>query len=90
MYYDNDTNENVLNAALEVASRGGNVDVVKILLEKGADDIEYAMLNAVYYGNVDLVKYLIEKGAKDFNYYLNMSKGEGHSDIIKFFEEKLK
>jgi hypothetical protein len=55
--------------ALQIASFHGHLDVVKILVDRGADvnkaDIhgDTALSSAAYGGHVEIVKYLIEKGA---------------------------
>lgn len=54
---------------LSIASQYGYFDIVKILIENGAD-LHYwndvALCKSAYYGNLDMVKYLIEKGADIF------------------------
>jgi len=89
--------ENIIN----IASREGNLDVIKFLVDKGADvnskDKDgYAPLNrAALAGHLDIVKYLVNKGGADVNakdedgntplYY---AAGKGHLDIVKFLVNK--
>ena len=55
--------------ALEVATREGRLDALKLLLELSPlltvtpESIKSAYLTACYFGHIDIVSYLIEKGA---------------------------
>lgn len=51
--------------ALLKASYAGNIDIVRILVNK-ADNLNEAMLYSIISGKVDVVSYLIECGADDF------------------------
>ena len=54
------------------ASRNRHLEVVKYLLEKGAD------IDAKYYGDLIVVQYLMEKGAK----YINAKSKEGWTTLM--------
>ena len=51
-----------LNTALFRACERGNIEVVKLLLESGANDLEKALLHSIKHPTI--VKYLLDKGAK--------------------------
>lgn len=50
--------------SLSVASRKGNLNVVKYLSEKKGFDVQDGLLDAVYYKQDDVLDYLLETGAK--------------------------
>lgn len=64
--YNNKFDINELNNALTLSSYNDNVDIVKLLLEYGADvhtENEYSLRNASSCGNTRIVKLLLEYGA---------------------------
>ena len=75
---------------LNDASKDGNLEVVKYLLEKRQDyfnneDIDIALYKAIYSDNVNVVKYLNEKGTK-MKYFDDIYEVE-NKDIIKYLIE---
>ena len=87
---------------LYIASREGHLDIVKCLLENGADPNTLAITNygqytsplmmAAFGGHLEVVKCLIEAGANEENPLLteavvNMAVTNGHLDIIKYIFE---
>ncbi|WP_299682692.1 ankyrin repeat domain-containing protein [uncultured Dokdonia sp.] len=50
--------------ALSIASRKGNLNVVKYLSEKKDFDIQKGLFDAIYYKQDDILEYLLAKGAK--------------------------
>ncbi|XP_064402664.1 uncharacterized protein LOC135348400 isoform X9 [Halichondria panicea] len=87
-------------SALNVASQNRHSDVVKVLIEKGAqvniqlNDGRSALMIASQYGHSDVVKILIEKGAQvniqlnDGRSALMIASQNGHSDVVKILIEK--
>jgi ankyrin repeat protein len=85
---------------LMIASELGNLEIAKLLLEKGAKvDLQSnsgwtALLYAANYGHLEIVKALLEKGAKidlqdnDGWSALRCAAGEGHLEILKLLLEK--
>lgn len=90
MYYD----IFVENDALHMASQDGYLDVVKSLVEDGADihsDNDCALQLASEAGHLDVVKYLVENGADihaENERALKMASEEGHIDVVKYLVEK--
>jgi ankyrin repeat protein len=75
------------------ASANGHLDVVKLLLESGADVHAYdngAIRMASYYGHLDVVKLLVESGA-DVHPYDNLAirhaSRNGHLAVVKLLVE---
>ena len=63
----------VINNALRIASRCGNLPLVEFLVSKGADihnGNNIALIWASYYGHLDIVKFLADKGANIHTYKL--------------------
>ena len=89
-----------INREFIIASRIGNIDGVKTLLERGVNiDIqndygENALTWASVNDNLDVVKMLLEKGAnidiQDNNEFtaLMMASLNGHLDVVKTLLEK--
>jgi len=87
-------------SALHYASMFGNLEIVKYLLEKGADihlnseaGID-ALHHASKFGNLEIVKYLISKGAEinkadnTGNYPIHAVSFFNHLNIMKYLCEK--
>ena len=79
--------------ALIVASKDGNLPVVKYLVENGAD-ITYSENDAVIYasekGHLPVVKYLVENGADitaQDNHALREASGSGRLPVVKYLVE---
>lgn len=69
---------------MRVASAHGNMDIVKLMIEYGANDWNECLYRACETGNLELAKLMIEHGATDFNGALVRSKG---LEIIKMLVE---
>ena len=77
------------NWGMSVAARGGHIDIVKLLIEKGADYWNGGMRGAALGGHIDIMEFFIEKGADDWNKGINGAVRGGRMDIIEFFINKL-
>ncbi|PVZ98947.1 hypothetical protein BB558_005042 [Smittium angustum] len=79
---------------LQEASSNGYLDIVKSLVENGAnihENNEIALKEASENGHLDIVKYLVEKGADihvDQNWTLGMASKSGYFDVVKYLVEK--
>ena len=82
------------NDALRWAAEKGDIDMVKFLVEKGADinaNDGLALFLAANIGNYDMVKYLVEKGADIHacnDSALCCAAENGSLDVLKFLVEK--
>ncbi|PVZ98621.1 hypothetical protein BB558_005371 [Smittium angustum] len=76
------------------ASSNGYLDIVKNLVENGADihqNNEVALKEASENGYLDIVKYLVENGANihaDQEWALGMASKSGYLDVVKYLVEK--
>jgi ankyrin repeat protein len=87
-YKDSKDRENIFNMAMYYAARGGNMEIVKLMIEKGATDFDWGMKNAANGGNMEIVKLMIEKGATDFDWGMYYASEGGHMEIVKLMIEK--
>lgn len=87
------------HTALMIASKYGYLEMVKYLVEKGADvnerhllDYWTALMFASGADHLNIVKYLVEHGAEldlqDARGYTALMWARGHFDIIKYLVEK--
>jgi len=83
------TNLDDLDTLLFIASIGGNMRIIQILIDEGANDWNLGMYGAALGGHLDLVKYFISKGANLWQIGMNYAKRGGHSDIVKYFSKKI-
>jgi len=83
-----------IRASLCWASKNGHLEVVKFLVEKGANvhtNIDYPHCLASENGHLEVVKFLVEKGADihaNDDYALQLASGNGHLEVVKFLVEK--
>ena len=90
-----DINTYLGNYPLIIAVDTGNLDIVKYLVEHGADIHivhDFPLRTASEYGYLDIVKYLVEKGANIndvdmFTKPLSLAGENGHLDVIKYLVE---
>ncbi len=85
-----------------MAAFGGNVDVVKLFLERGADpniknkDGWTTLHEAAFSGHVNVVKLLLVYGAdptvkdKDGKTPLDLARAWGHREVVSVIEEWLR
>ena len=69
------------------AARGGHLDIVMYMIEKGEKNYEVAMQYALDGGHIDVVKLLLEKGVNG-NWIMPRAASAGHIDIVKLMLEK--
>ncbi len=70
------------------ACEGGHMDIVRFLIEKGADQWDWGLSYACRGGHMEIVKLMIEKGCKWLNGGLSNACKHGHMNIVKFLIEK--
>ncbi len=76
------------NYGLYYACFGGYINLVKLIIEKGAYCWNNGLYNACYGGHESIVKLMIEKGANDWNLGLYGACFDGHESIVKLMIEK--
>jgi hypothetical protein len=80
--------KDIFNWAMDEAAEGGHMEIVKLMIEKGATAFNSAMVYAAEGGNMEIVKLMIEKGATAFNSAMVYAVRGGHMEIVKFMIEK--
>jgi ankyrin repeat protein len=82
---------NLLDIQLYDACYGGHLDIVKLMIEMGADGWHLGLYYACQCRNdkhLDIIKLMIERGANDWNLGLRGACSGGHLDIVKLMIEK--
>ncbi len=78
-----------INSAVFTTAENGRLDMVKYLVEKGAE-IDYAVRGAASNGQLDIIKYTMNNGT-DLHVMedepLILSASEGHLDTVKYLVE---
>jgi len=73
----------IYNGAMTYAASGGHMDIVKLKIHKGSNNLNIAMSYAAEEGHMDIVKSMIQKGADYFNGAMFNAAEGGHMDIVK-------
>jgi Ankyrin repeats (3 copies) len=80
--------EYIFDWAMDEAAEGGHMEIVKLMIEKGATTFIDAMSKAAKGGHMEIVKLMIEKGATNFSIAMYYASGEGNMEIVKLMIEK--
>ncbi len=75
------------NLIAEAASRRGNLNIVKAIIDKGVRIFDNALYSAVRGGHLNIVKYFIEKGENDYLEIGKIAASKGHKNIIDYLLE---
>ena len=88
-YNDHKKGINIYNNAMFFAAKG-HMEILKLLIEKGADNFNDAMVSAVNEENINIniIKILIEKGATNLYYALRSAIEEGNIELVKLLIEE--
>ena len=70
---------------LSVAADRGDIAALKVLISKGANDLDTALVNAAEGGHVECLKLLIDKGANNLNTALKSAIG--HVECVRLLFE---
>ena len=77
------------NYGLSGACRGGHMEIVLLMIEKGVvDNWDWGLRGACEGGHMRVVLLMIEKGATDWNWGLNYACYGGHMDTVLLMIEK--
>lgn len=73
-----------LDVALLNADNNGQLEMVKYLIEKGANNLNAALRFAAVRGNLEIIKYLISKNANEIQKAVRAAANHGHLETIKY------
>jgi len=76
------------NTGLKRACLGGNLEMAKLMIEKGANQWNNVLREACQGSNMEIVELMIEKGAYDWNWGLEGACLGGNIDIVKLMIQK--
>ena len=76
------------NGGLSCACLGGNLDIVNLMIEKGATYFDWGLEGACSGGHLNLVNLMIEKEANGWNGGLSCACLGGNLDIVNLMIEK--
>jgi len=62
------------------------MDIIKLMLDKGARDYNRTLWSAAYSGYVDGAKLMLEKGANNYDNAIRIAECNNHTDIIKLIK----
>lgn len=84
---------NELGAPIRIAAQEGHLEIIKYLVESGANDLDWALIIASSNNRFEIVKYLIDKGAMaSFENSLSIREAElkDHKDIAEYLWDHYK
>jgi ankyrin repeat protein len=76
------------NLAMCNAARGGHMNIVQLMIEKGANWWNWTLYKAARGGHMDIVQLMIEKGADHCNEAMVAAARCGHIDIVQLMIDK--
>ena len=71
------------NTAMYYASESGHIEIVRLMLEKGANSYNLAMAYAARGGHIEIVRLMLENGANDYNWAMAKAAYGGHIEIVR-------
>lgn len=72
---------------LKGACMGGYLDIVKFMINKGANNLETGLSCACEYDRLEIAKFMIEMGATNFNYSMKSACRAGKIELVKLMIE---
>jgi ankyrin repeat protein len=77
-----------INDEMWYAALSGYMDIVQLMISKGATVFNTAMISAASSGHMNIVQLMISKGATNFNSAMASAAEGGHMDIIQLMISK--
>jgi len=68
---------------LYYACKGGHIDIIEMMIDKGAKKLNSELLKACVGGHLEIVKLMIKKGANDWKWGLLNACYGGNIDIVR-------
>ena len=78
----------IITWAMSEAAEGGHESIVRLMLERGANNYNESMAKAACGGHLEIVELMLEKGATDYNWAMTRAAYWGHPEIVKLMLDK--
>ena len=65
------------------AARGGHLDIVRLMLSRGANNYNEAMTRAALRGHLEIVRLMLDQGADAYNEAMTSAALRGHLEIVR-------
>jgi hypothetical protein len=85
---DNPTGKFDWNWGMWNACQNGNIEIVNLMISKGADSWNIGLNYACESGNIEIVNLIISKGANDWGWGLTGACWRGHLYLVKLMISK--
>lgn len=82
------SNKSEYKIAMVNAASGGHIEIVKSMLQKGADNYNGTMKNAAHNGHIQIVELMLNSGAVDYNYAMASAAAGGYMEIVELMLQK--
>ncbi len=79
-----------LNQVLVEAAGKDRLNLIRFLIEHGANNFDKAMIEATKEGNREVVDLLVEKGASDFDNAIRIAREKEYIHIVRFLKKQKK
>ena len=77
----------ILNTALIRASILNYIEIVKLMIQYGANDFNSGLINASYFENIRIVKIMLDNGADNYKESISFAKENKNNNIIKLINK---
>tara|TARA_R110001599_G_scaffold9946_2_gene49198 strand:- start:128 stop:733 length:606 start_codon:yes stop_codon:yes gene_type:complete len=77
------TDRDIYDLAMAYASMCGNMDIIKLMIDKGATNFNLSLIYAAEEGYINIVEFAIDMGATNFNSGMIHAIMGGHIDMAK-------
>ena len=76
------------NKIMSLAASTGHIEIVRLMIEKGAKSYDKTMCNAARGGHIEIVRLMLEKGATYYDSAMSYAASSGHIEIVNLMLEK--
>ena len=82
------SNTKSYNTILRGAAKGGRNNIIQLMIQKGAKNLNEGLYVAAYNGHLDTVKFLVDNKATDLGGALEEAAKSGRYDVAEFLLEQ--
>ena len=77
-----------INSAMTNATLNGHIEIVRLLLQQGANNYNEVLSKAAREGHQNIVELMLEEGADDYNMAMTEAASQGHQNIVELMLEE--